>query len=323
MPLINPTRSALYLIQQETLPITPAGFIEVNTPLVVVPNFQTVETNRLSGAMNSKETVVDTCRTMTSFLASVNMRESGAVLTEKSEYAELLKISGFEETVGADTYTLSNQVDAIARGSARVYMDGQRFDMTNTLVGSTEMLFEVGSPAVINTTLTGYLDSATPTPETNPTPELNQNGLLIVSCADVITIDGTIIPAQAIGITTNPEIANIYTMGGAEGHKSDVITDYGLLLAITFPVDSAVFGREASLIETGQISAIRIVLNNGSDGTPVNGESVVIMADTARAVTYEDEVNEQLLQRILSLRLYDDLPTSPAITITTGNVSAL
>ena len=100
MALNNPKRSALFIKQQQTLPVTPDGFVEVNTELAVTPVFAESETNRLSGQMNSKETYIDTCRTSTQFLASVNMRESGAVMTAQPEYAELLKVSGFEGVIG-------------------------------------------------------------------------------------------------------------------------------------------------------------------------------------------------------------------------------
>ena len=201
-------------------------------------------------------------------------------------------------------------------------MDGQRFDMTNTLVGSTEIVANVGEVAMVNTTLTGYIDSPEATAETNPTVTLNPNGLLITSCADIVTLDGTVIPAKGITFTTNPEITNVYTMGGANGLKSDAITDYGLLCQITFPVDNATFNREASAIEAGTIQAVRVVL--GADkvtGNPVNGESVVMLADTARATVYSDTVNDQLLERVLTLRLYDG--TDPALQLVTGTVAGL
>ncbi|RLC84147.1 MAG: hypothetical protein DRI37_09405, partial [Chloroflexi bacterium] len=144
----------------------------------------------------------------------------------------------------------------------------------------------------------------------------------IVSCADVITVGGVSIPAEKIVFKTNPDITKLYTMGGTQGLKQDVITDYGLTCEITFPVESATFGREAGMIETAQIEAIRVVIGADVAGTPVDGESVLFMADTAKAVTYSDSVNNDLLQRTLTLRLYDHLPT-PALRILTGKIAGL
>ena len=325
MALVKTNRSSLFLHQSLTLPVAPAEFIEVNQALVVVPDFATIDTNRLTGAMNAKDASIDTCRTSTAFLASVDMRETGTTtLNVKSGYAELLKISGFEEASAPaiDTYELINSSSNIGRGSAIVYMDDNKFEMTNTLVGSTEMDFQIGQIAKCNTTLSGYMDSAIPVAEANPTVTLSDENLHIVSCLDIVTVDGTVIPAEGIVIATNPDIANTYTMGGASGLKEDTITDYALTCAITFPVDSAVFGREASMIEAGDIVAIRIVIGADTNGLPVDGHSTLFLANTTKAVTYSDTVNNDLLQRVLTLRLYDD-GEAPALSIVTGAVSAL
>ena len=323
MASVNPKRSALYLLQQQTLPVPPAGFVELNTELAIVPTFQTIETNRITGAMNSKDSTVDTCRASTAFTASANIRRAGPGLTDPLEIAELLKVSGFEGASMADTYVMANSIDSVPRGSGIVYMDGNRFSMTNTLVGSTEIDLTVGELAVINTELSGYLDSPVPSPEPNPIPTLNNNPLLVVSCADIVQVDGTTIPATSVKFTTNPEITNTYTMGGVEGLKQDTITDYSLMCAITFPVDALEYGREAGLIEAGTIGGIRVVLGADATGTPVDGESVVFLADTSKAVIYSDEVAENLLSRTVTFRLYDNLPTNPALGIITGTVAGL
>lgn len=323
--LVNTKRSALYLRQSPTPPSPPASFIETNATLVVVPKFSTVETNRLSGHMNSKIEVVDTCKSSASFLASVNMRETGSTpLDIPTEYAELLKISGFEQsaTPPADVYELRNFTGYINRGSAKVYMDDKEFTFTNTLVGASEIVLEVGKIGVVNTTITGYIDNPVPADVTNQSPTLNKQPALIVGCADIITMGGTVIPAEKIVFKTNPQVTETYTMGGANGIKADTITDYMLTCEITFPVESALFGREASMIEAGDIKAIKVIVGADDAGKPQDGKSVVIMADTARATTYSDSVDGDLLKRVLTLRLFDNLPT-PALRILTGKVSGL
>lgn len=322
MALIKTKASSLFIRQNTTLPTPPTNFVETNSPLVVVPNFAKVSTNRMNGAMNSKDEAVDTCKTSTAFLASVDMRETGAVLTKAPTYAELLKISGFDGSVGADTYTLSNSASNITRGSAVVFMDGNKFTMTDSLVGDTTIELEIGQIGKVSTTLSGFLDSATPTVEANPTVTLDTENVQIVSCLDVVGVGGVSYPAEKIVFKTNPDIANTYTMGGADGLKQDTITDYSITCEITFPVDSAVFGSPASLIEAGTIMGLRCVIGATTGGVPVNGKSVVFLADTTKATTYADSVNDDLLQRVLTLRLYDDGATK-ALRIITGNVSAL
>jgi len=325
--LTNAKRSALYFRQAQTPPTPPSSFIETTQPIIVVPQFATVENDRLSGHMNSKTEVVDLCKSSASFLASVAMRETGTTtLNIPTEYAELLKVSGFQEAASpaADTYELVNNTGNIGRGSARVYMDDKEFVFTDTLVGSSEIVLEVGNVGLVNTTLTGYIDNPVPNDVTNPSPALSPEKALIVSCADVVTLGGVTVAAERIVFKTNPVITNTYTMGGASGIKADTITDYMLTAEITFPVESAVFGREASLIKDGDIKAIRVVIGAKDDGTgtPVDGQSTVIMADTTRATTYADTVNGDLLQRTLTLRLFDNLPT-PAMRIITGEVAGL
>ena len=324
--LINAKNTALYLKQSVTLPVPPASFIETIDPLVVVPNFAMVDTNRMNGSMNSKDSVVDTCRTSTAFTANVALRETGTLLTNPPEWADLARISGMKQgNATTDTFELVNDLDGIAKGSAVVTTDNgaKAFEFTTTLVGDAQFILPIGEIATLETKISGYIDNAVPKDIAIPVqPSLNVGKPLIVSCADIITLKGDVIPAEQIVFAFNPEIANVYTMGGSQGLKSDTITDYGLTCEITFPVESATFGREASLIQTGDIGKIRVVLGADDTGKAVNGKSFVFIADATKAVTYADSVNNDLLQRVLTLRLYDQ-PTKPALRIISGKVSAL
>jgi len=324
--MINTNRSALYLMQQQTLPTPPLGFVETNQPVVAVPTFTTLETNRLSGAMNTQDTTVDLCRTSSSFLASVDLRATGTTnLPVVPDFAELLKVSGFEANTvpPRDTYELFNTTKNIPKGSALVFMDDKKFSFTNTLVGSSEIVLEVGKQAILNTTLSGYIDDAIPANEPNPTATLSKEALIIVGCANVILLDGQVVPAQKIVFKTNPEIANTYTMGGTQGIKADTIVDYALTCEITFPVDSANFGTSASMIKSQQIASIRVVVGEMEDQTHgADGQSILFIADTAKATTYADSVNNKLLQRVLTLRLYDSAPNH-ALRILTGAIKGL
>ena len=316
MALINTKRSALFLVQGQNLPVPPANFIETNTPLIVVPQSATVETNRLSGQMNSADSVVDTCRSATSFLASADIRSTQG--DTPAEYNELLKVSGFKETINANNVLLENETAYIDRGSAYVYMDGKRFDFTHTLVGDSEIVLNVGEIGRVNTTLSGYIDDPKATDDPNPAVTLNQNNVIIVSCVDIVTRDGVVIPAEGVTFSTNPQITNLYTMGGASGIKADEITDYALTCEIRFPVDSAVFGHDASMIEAGTIESINVVIGADASGQPVNGQSVVFNCDAAKAVVYNDEIENDVLRRVTTLRLYDNGAQS-ALSITTGD----
>ncbi|MCD6526606.1 MAG: hypothetical protein J7K75_06425 [Desulfuromonas sp.] len=323
MNIINANRSILFLQQQPTLPVPPNGEIVTNKPILVVPKFSLIDTNRMAGGMNTKDSTVDTCKSEAAFLVSVDMEETGAPLTTPPKYAEQLKVSGFKEAASpaANTYELVNDTGEIGRGSALTYMDGKQYQFTNTLVGDTEIVLEVGKIGVVNTKLSGYIDNVVAADVPNPTAAGSVNPMFIVGCADIITLKGVVIPAEKIIFKTNPEIANLYTMGGASGHKSNTIVDYGLTCEITFPVESATFGREAAMIQAGDIEAIKVIIGADDQGVPIDGKSVVFIADTTKAVTYSDTVNNDLLQRVLTLRLYDS--ANPALRIVTGTTSGL
>ena len=322
--IINSKQTALYLKQQATAPVPPNEFIETMKPLMVVPKFATVDTNRLSGSMNTKDSVIDTCRASIAFVAEVALRETGATFTDAPEWTELAKISGMTGTAGTDLFTIANKNGSISKGSAVVTVDAGReaFNMTNTLVGDIEFVLPVGKLAQVNTKLSGYIDSPKPTPVPSPVKNtLNTNPALVVSCADIITLTGTSIPAEKIVFKMNPDIQNTYTMGGANGIKQDMITDYGVTCEITFPVESATFGREAGLIDAGTISQIRCIIGADAQGKPVDGKSFLFLADASKAVNYVDSVNGDLLQRVLTLRLYDG--AEKALRILSGKIAGL
>ena len=311
------------LKQQLTLPVPPDGEIITNAPITVVPKFSIVDTNRMAGGMNTKDSTVDTCKSEASFLVSVNMEETGTtVLATPPKYAEMLKVSGFTQAPNplADTYELINDLGDIPRGSALTYMDGKQYQFTNTLVGDTEIVLEVGKIGIVNTKLSGYIDNVVAADVPNPIAGGTLDPMFIVGCADILTLDNNVIPAEKIVFKTNPEITKLYTMGGTAGHKSDTITDYGLTCEIIFPVESAVFGREASLIQSGDIKGIKVIIGADATGHPIDGKSVVFLADLTKAVTYADTVNNDLLQRTLTLRLYDHA-TTPALRIITGKTA--
>jgi len=321
MSTVLTERSALFLRQAPTAPTPPANFVETNKPILVTPTFAKISTNRMNGAMNAQDELIDLCRSKASFTAGVDMRATGANMTAVPEYAELMKVCGFNGVASADTYDLGNTVASIPHGSAQVFLDGHKFTFTDTLVGAMTMNFVIGQVANISTVLSGYIDSEVPTDETNPKVALNPEKALVVSCMDIVSYDGTVIPTESIIIKTNPQIAESYTMGGASGIKQNTITNYSLTMDIKFPVEGTEYGEASKAIRDGDIKEIRIVIGADSAGKPVDGESVVIKCDASKMVSYTDSDNAGLLDRVLSFRLFDN--TKPAMVLTTGKTSGL
>lgn len=323
MALINTKRTSVFLEQSVTLPVPPAGFIQTNAPVLVVPVFSTIESNEITGKLNSKASYVDTCRSSASFNIPTNIRETGtAVLDAVPDYAELMKIGGFEaDTAVTDQYTLKNKTDFVKRGSSVIYLDGKKFTFTDTLVGALTINLTVGNLATMDCQVQGYIDDVKATDEANPTVAKVTASQLVVSCVDIYMEDGTILPCESIIITTNPEIQNTYTMGGVQGIKADTITDYSLMASVTLPVDSTKYKDNAELIESGTLKTMRIVIGADNNGVPIDGKSIVVKAETSRTVSYTDEDKNGILYRTINYKLEDS--TVPALTWTTGKTAGL
>ena len=324
MPIISTKKTALFVSPTATPPTPPVGFVEVTEVVLPTPEFSEIEINRLTGKMNTKDTVIDLCRVKTSFDAKTNMRSndvSALALDTLPEYGLLLRCAGFDEvvdtaTAGQETVIYSNNNVSIPTSSAVVFVDGNKLTMTDSLVCGTTIDMKVGSPATVTNNFQGYMDDAKGIVEANPTVTLTDEPILVVSCADIITLDGTCLPIESAVIKMNEQVADIYTLGGACGIKKNEITDYALTLDLTFYVDKAEYGREATLIENGEAKAVVIKLGLDKTSTLVNGKSVEITIDLAKATTYSDSSSNDLLSRTLSMRLFDG--TNPAVVIKNG-----
>ena len=279
----------------------------------------------MSGQMNTQDEFIDLCNSKAAFTVGTDLRATGTATMDKApEYAELLKVCGFRLPASpvADTFELVNDTDGVPHGSAIVFVDDNEFKFTDTLVGALTANFEIGKPANIAVDLSGYIDSEIPVNTPNPVPVLNTEKALIVSCLDIVTVGGTVIPAEKVVIKTNPQIAETYTMGGTNGKKDNTITDYSLTLDISFPVDKTKYAEAAMAIRSGTVSALRVIIGADSAGKPVDGESVLITADLAKATAYTDSDKNGLLDRTLSFRLFNG-NRSPAMRWLTGKIAGL
>jgi len=324
--LINTKKTALFIAAGATLPIPVDGFVECIDPTIVVPEFTTIDISRLSGKLNTKDTVIDTCLTKTSFDAKQSMRSSNIAadaLDTVPNYGLLLKAAGFKEgidtaTPGEEFVEYTNDNVDTTQVSAIVYMDGNKFECTNSLACGCQIDLPVGGVATITNNFQGYLDSAVPTVEANPDVVLDINPAMVVSCADLITFGGEVIPVENVSIKMNSEIQEIYTTGGAtSGIKSTFVSDYALDATLDFFVDQSTFGREAALIESGEIKELVVKIALDSASAEVNGKSVVITMPFSKVTTYSDSTDKDALKRSATYRLFDS-GVSPALTIKTG-----
>ncbi len=324
MALVNSKKTSFFLSPNSSvLPTPPEGAIETMEAVVPVPEFASIDINRMTGKMNSKESIIDTCAAKVDFSVEHAMRTSdvGATALETPPgYGILLKAAGFAEvidtTVDQETVSYTNGIDSMPTSSALVYVDGNKFSFTGALSSSFDIVLEIGQIAKMDSTFFGYIDDPAPVPEANPSVTLSSENPLVVSCADLVTYDGTCLPLKKVTISMNPENTDIYTIGGTCGIKSNLITDYALTLEAEFFVDSDTYDREITNIEAGAARAIEIKLGLDADSNLVNGKSLLITADLATTVMYEDSPEDDLLSRKVTYRLMDGV--TPAITFKTG-----
>ena len=323
--IVNTNRTAFFLKPADTLPVPPDGFVEAAEPTIVSPEFTSIEYKRIGGNLNSKETIVDACAAKATFDLKHTMRTSniaGDALNTPPDYGLLLQAAGFIEKVdstvpGEEFVTYENGVDSMPNNSAVSYMDGNKFEFTDSLGCGITVELQTGAMALMTANFSGYLDSPTPVAEPNPTVTLSSEAPLIVSCADIFTFDGDCLPLEKVTITTNPEYQDIYTMGGtACGMRSNFVSDYALQIEAEFFVDSTTFGREPSNIESGAMKAIEIKLGLDGNSAPINGKSLYINADLAKTVVYSDTVDREYLKRTVTYRLMDG--STPALMFKTG-----
>ena len=322
MALINTTKTAFFInAASGDLPVPPAGFVEASEPTLFAPEFESIEYRRITGKLNTKETIIDTCAAAAAFEMINTMRSSNVAadaLATPPEYGLLLKSAGFEEiidttTPGQETVTYVNGTDSMPKSSVLLYLDGNKFEFTDSLVCGIGMEFERGNIAKMTASYNGYVDSPIPVDEDNPAVTPSSEPPLIVSCADIFTVGGDCIPLTKVSISMNPEVQNIYTIGGTCGIKQAEISDYALEIVAEFYVDSDTFDREPTDITDGTFKAIEIKLGLDSNSDTVNGKSVVLTADLSKTILYEDSEDKNYVKRTVTYRLMDGATSALSI----------
>ena len=310
--LTNSELTAVFIKQGPA--VTAQDFIETSEPVEVKIQTSKVESNRLNGKMNSNTTITDTCKANLEFNVKHTMRS--VPVGEKPEYLDLLLVGGFkEDTKTPDQHQIVNDSN-LQQGSAMIYVDGWKYSSTDSLISDVNMTLQVGQPATINAKVSGYADSIVPVKEVNPTVTLDHNDPLVVSCATILSYDNVVIPTENIVISVNPDVKNIYTMGGAKGLKKDYIGNYKLEMKVTYPEDKDTFDVQPKALKAEQIKEIKIILNADDLGKPVDGVSTVITASFAQATDIQDASSDSRVNRTVTYRLQDG--ATPALVIANG-----
>lgn len=320
MALLNTTKTALFLQAGDVLPIPAAGFIETTSPVMVVPTIATANFKRISGKLNTSDSYADTCNAQSTLAIEHLMRSNdiaGTALDTPPEFGELLKICGFDENISAGTgVTYTNTQDPVL-GSGVAFLDGNRFDFTGSLASDFTMALQVGSPAMITANLQGYLDDPIPTVEVQPSVTLSDEPLMVVSCANLVTLGGTVLKPDRVTFSTNPEIADFYTMGGANGLKSKAMTDYAMQCTIDFFIDNEDYDREITAIKDQTTAILEVDIATDDASALVNGKSMKITCDLVKTESFTDTDTDNVGKRSVTYRLANNV-SDIAMTIALG-----
>lgn len=310
MSLINTQKTALFLKSGAVLPVPPASFIESSVPILITPTIATEDFKRISGKLNSTDSFTDTCNAQANFTIDHFMRSSNVAadaLETPPEYGELLKVCGFDETIdtvtpGAEFVDYTNTQTPVL-GSAVGFVDGFRYDFTGSLTSDMSMEFQVGQPAKITANIQGFIDDAVPTAEAVPAITLNAEPLMIVSCAALTTLGGTVLKPDRVVFATNPEIADFYTMGGANGLKAKSMTDYAMTCTIDFFVDNADYDREITAIKNQTTASLDIKIATDDASALVNGKSLHLTCEVVKTNEYTDSDENNTVKRSVTYKV--------------------
>lgn len=303
MAYLNTKRSALFFKSGGALPVPPANFFEVSEEFVINPSPTIEEFNRVSGKLGTTDSFADSCHTVFNQSISHKMRSSNVAadaMDTPPEYGEMLKLCGFDETIvttlGAESVTYTNS-QAPTPGSGIAYVDGKKFTMTGGVVGDATFTFEIGKVGVLDVALSGFLDNGgVPVDQANPSVTLNDEPTLIVSCADIITAGGTSISADKITISMGATIEEYYALG----LKEYDISDYVIKLTADFYVDGTNYADAITKLNAETAEAIVIKLGTNQTGALINGKSIEIKADVAKANAFTDSTDKSRVKRSMT-----------------------
>lgn len=297
MALINTKKTALFLKSGGTLPVAPANFIELDAELALTPNIPVEEFKRVNGSLGQNDSYADTCKaTITGVSINHKMRMSNSAgdnLDAVPEYGELLKIGGFTETIGVDTVVYTNTQTPV-KGSAVAYIDGWKQTMTGSVAADLSFDFSIGKAGVITASLSAYLDNkGVAVSATNPTVTLSPEPCLMVNCTDIITAGGTAVKADKITIAMGADIQDFYGLG----LKEFSMQDYSIKVTADFYPENADYNVAINKINSQTVEALVIKLGTDNSGALVDGKSVLIECDTAKASSFSDSIDKSTLKR--------------------------
>ena len=214
---------------------------------------------------------------------------------------EALNTAAYTSTSAGSSPRFTNTHNPLV-GSAINYLDGNKHTMTDGVICDTSFDFTLGVGAMMNMSFSSYLDAeGIPTAEATPdvTSVLNVNPVIVVGCADIMLTGGTALRADNITITANPVTANRRGFG----KQAFEIVDYKFEITATFLPENADYADAITKIRDATKEAIKIQIGLDSSSLPVNGKTVEVLANIAKAKTVSDANDNSSLKRTFTWQL--------------------
>ena len=172
-------------------------------------DFKSGEYRELDGKMGTTKTyVIGDYVAVSGTLSSYLRTNGGGANVPKLD--EMFKMSGFDgvalDTDGDDkddTYRYTPNSDELANGTIIFYLDGIKRTFSN-VSANLKFSFEVGMPAKVEFDIKGF--STAPVSEANPSVNLDENELFIVTSAQAVTLSGNTLQLTKVDFDMQSDI---------------------------------------------------------------------------------------------------------------------
>jgi hypothetical protein len=181
-------------------------------------------------------------------------------------------------------------------GSMINNLDGNQHTATAGVIASTNIMCPLGKSPTIEASLSTYLDNeGVSTAVTIPdvSTAVNNESVMTVGCADILSADGTLLTANNVTIQMNPDIANTRGFGSQEFE----ITNYNIKIVAEFYPENADYALAQTKINAQTKEKIVLKLGLDSNRELVNGKSIEIIIPVAKSAEVSDANDQAKLKR--------------------------
>jgi len=300
--LVNTKKNVLLVAVGAALPIPPLGFIETTEKLLITPVIKSERYKRNNGQVGSNDAWADTedATAEVSFTHMMRSQNKAAdALDTLPPYNPLMLMGGFE--VAVDTGTPSQETviytssQVLQRGSGIYHLDGKKTTMTDSISCALDFDFTVNAPAMINATLSTFLDNKGLTTDVaNPATTLLDEEALMVTAIDVTTVGGATVIPKSVKIDFGAEIAKRYGMGIAQFD----MTDYAPTVSIEYYQEDAGINDAVNGLINQDLKEIVIKLNTVA-GALTSGKSLEVKLTNCKQENFSDADDEDALVRTI------------------------